>query len=220
MMDQLAIMNFLSDLQKNNNREWFINHKPTYQKALLYFEAILSRIISLVGIFDKEIVGLNPKACIFRIYRDVRFSNDKSPYKTHFGAFIAPGGRKNSEGGYYIHIAPGESMVAGGAWRPEPDHLKKIRRAIDYYHEEFLQIVGDKTFVQWFDNLSNEDRLVRLPAGFSADSPVANYLKLKSFTVGHSFTDNAVLSPHFEEQMVEGCRTMYPFTKFLREALE
>ena len=109
-MEQLAIMNFLSDLQKNNNREWFINHKPTYQKALLDFEAILSRIISLVGIFDKEIVGLNPKACIFRIYRDVRFSNDKSPYKTHFGAFIAPGGRKNSEGGYYIHIAPGESM--------------------------------------------------------------------------------------------------------------
>ncbi|HUW06610.1 MAG TPA: DUF2461 domain-containing protein [Williamwhitmania sp.] len=219
-MEQVDIINFLSDLQKNNNREWFAEHKASYQKTLTGFENIMSRIISLVGMFDKEVVGLNPKACIFRIYRDVRFSNDKSPYKTHFGGFIAPGGRKSSGGGYYIHLGPGESMVAGGAWRPESEHLKKIRRAIDFYHEEFLQIVGDKDFSRWFDDLSNEDSLVRVPAGFSVDSPVAAYLKLKSFTVGRTFTNKEVFLPTFENQLVEGCRAMFGLNKFLREAIE
>ncbi len=219
-MARIDIINFLSDLQGNNNREWFAEHKASYQKALVEYEDMLGRIISLVGIFDKEVLGLNPKSSIFRIYRDVRFSNDKSPYKTHFGAFIAPGGRKSAGGGYYIHLAPGESMVAGGAWRPEPEHLKKIRRAIDFYHEEFLQIVGNSDFRLWFDNLSTEDTLMRVPAGFSADSPVADYLKLKSFTVGHGFTDKEVLAPNFEARLVDGCRAMFGLNKFLREAIE
>ena len=215
-----ATMIFLEGLKANNSREWFNDNKSSYLKALKDYEEMLERIISSVGIFDDEVVGLKAKETIFRIYRDVRFSNDKSPYKIHFGAFVAPGGRKSVSGGYYIHIEPQGSMLAGGAWRPEANNLKKIRKAIDLYQEEFLEIISEKEFKRWFDDLSTEDTLMRVPAGFDADSPVAKYLKLKSFTVGHGFSDKEIMSPDFEDKVVAGCRAMYRFNKFLYEAVE
>jgi len=215
-----ATMIFLEGLTANNSREWFNSNKNSYLQALNGFESILERIIPAVSLFDNDVVGLNPKDTIFRIYRDVRFSHDKSPYKTHFGAFIAPGGRKSPGGGYYLHIEPGGSMLAGGAWRPEAVDLKKIRRAIDLYQEEFLEIISEKAFKFWFDEVSADDTLLRVPSGFNSDSPVANYLKMKSFTVGHGFSNSEVLAFDFEAKVVEGCRAMLRFNTFLREAIE
>ncbi|SDC36311.1 DUF2461 domain-containing protein [Williamwhitmania taraxaci] len=215
-----TVMIFLEGLKANNSRDWFNENKDNYLQALKSYDNILEQLISSVGLFDDEVVGLKPKDAIFRIYRDVRFSHDKSPYKTHFGAYLARGGRKSPSAGYYVHLEADGSVLAGGIWRPESENLKKIRRAIDLYHEEFLQIVSEKIFTKWFGKLSSDDALVRVPAGFSNDSPVANYLRMKSFTVGHTFTNRDVLEPNFEERVVEACRAMYRFNTFLREAID
>jgi len=215
-----TIMIFLEGLKANNSRDWFNENKDNYLHALKNFENGLEQLISAIGFFDDEVVGLKPKDAIFRIYRDVRFSHDKSPYKTHFGAFLARGGRKSPSAGYYVHLESEGSVLAGGIWRPESDNLKKIRRAIDLYQEEFLQIVSENLFKQWFGTLSSDDALVRVPSGFSSDSPVANYLRMKSFTVGHTFSNREVLEPNFEERVVEACQAMCRFNTFLREAIE
>lgn len=214
-----TIMIFLEGLTANNTRDWFNENKASYLKALTGYEELVERLISGIGIFDDDVVGLKPKDAIFRIYRDVRFSHDKSPYKNHFGAFVAKGGRKG-DAGYYIHIAPNASMLAGGVWRPEAVNLKKIRKAIDLYHEEFLEIINEKEFKKWFGQVDTDDSLTRVPSGYSLDSPVANYLKMKSFTVGHHFTNSEVSASDFESKVVEGCRAMFRFNQFLREAVE
>jgi len=213
-------MIFLEGLKANNSRDWFNENKDNYLLALKSYENVLERLISAVGFIDDDVLGLKSREAIFRIYRDVRFSQDKSPYKTHFGAFLARGGRKSPSAGYYIHLEAEGSVLAGGIWRPESENLKKIRRAIDLYQEEFLQIVSEKTFTQWFGKLSIDDALVRVPAGFSNDSPVANYLRKKSFTVGHPFSNREVLEPNFEQRVVEACQAMYRFNTFLREAID
>ena len=214
-----TIMIFLEGLTANNTRDWFNENKASYLKALTGYEELVERLISGIGIFDDDVVGLKPKDAIFRIYRDVRFSQDKSPYKNHFGAFVAKGGRKG-DAGYYIHIAPNASMLAGGVWRPEAVNLKKIRKAIDLYHEEFLEIINEKEFKKWFGQVDTNDSLTRVPSGYSLDSPVANYLKMKSFTVGHHFTNSEVSASDFESKVVEGSRAMFRFNQFLREAVE
>jgi len=214
-----AIMIFLEGLQANNTREWFNENKTSYLHALKCYEEVVEKIISSVEIFDDEVVGLKAKDTIFRIYRDVRFSHDKSPYKNHFGAFVAPGGRKG-DAGYYIHLEPGASMLAGGSWHPDAENLKKIRKAVDLFQEEFLEIVSEKAFKEWFGSVSTDDTLTQVPAGFNANSPVANYLKMKSFTVGHGFSNKEVLAPDFEAKLGAGCKAMFRFNKFLREAIE
>ncbi len=214
-----AIMIFLNDLTANNTRVWFNENKSSYLVELSNYEELVERLISGISTFDDEVVGLMPKECVFRIYRDVRFSHDKQPYKNHFGAFVAPGGRKG-DAGYYIHIEPGASMIAGGVWRPDVVNIKKIRKAIDLYHEEFLEIVNEKEFKRWFGQVSAENTLTRVPSNFRSDSPVAHYLKMKSFTVGHIFSNKEVSALDFESNVVAGCAAMFRFNKFLREAIE
>ena len=125
-----TIINFLKDLEQNNNREWFQANKVHYDTAKAEFETFINSLIPAIAKFDDSVKLITAKECIFRIFRDVRFAKDKSPYKTNFGAFIAKGGRKNHGPGYYFHLQPGECFLSGGVWMPSPDIMKKIRQEI------------------------------------------------------------------------------------------
>lgn len=214
-----VLLDFLSELKENNNREWFQEHKTEYQNVLGHFQGLTEQLIRQLRLVDKDLPDMNPKDVIFRIYRDVRFSPDKSPYKTHFGAIIAEGGRKLQYGGYYLHIEPGASIAAGGVYRPPSDILKKIRRDIHENYEEFEEIINNKEFISTFGRLEGE-KLVRPPKGFPADSPAMEWLKLKSYTVFHSLTDDEVCAPDFISRVVSVFSRMTPLIHFLNYAIK
>ena len=182
-----STLQFLKTLEKNNNRDWF-NNKEIYLQAKEDVELFIESLIHEVAEFDEEILKLDPKKAVFRIYRDIRFSKNKTPYKKHFGASLGmKKGQKTS--GYYLHIEPRKSFLAGGIYSPDPSDLKKIRHEISASGEEFLAILENENFRNNFRGLSVEQKLQRVPAGFEKDHPMAEYLKLKSFTVSHPISD-------------------------------
>ncbi len=154
----------------------------------------------------------------FEIYRDVRFSKDKSPYKTNLGAFIAPGGKKAMLPGYYFHVQPGMFFAAAGKHMPDPSELLKIRTAISSNTKEFLKIVEGKTFKSRFGDLDG-DRLIKPPKGFAADHPAIDYLKLKSFTVTREFPAKDAVSKDYPKMLADSFKAAYPMVVFLRQAL-
>src|SRR5919202_883989 len=139
-------LRFLSGLKKNNNREWFEKHRPAYEAARIDFQNFVQLVINDLGRSDTGVAGLQARDCLFRINRDVRFSKDKSPYKTNFGASIKREGKKSVYAGYYFHLAPGESFAGGGLWMPDAAAVKKVRQEIDYNTEEFYAILHNKKF--------------------------------------------------------------------------
>jgi uncharacterized protein (TIGR02453 family) len=211
-------VDFLKNLEKNNNRDWFNANKAKFLAANDNIIAIAGEMISRVRKFDGEVAGLDPKGCIFRIYRDVRFSKDKSPYKTNLGAFIAPGGKKAMLPGYYFHVQPKMFFAAAGKHMPDSSELLKIRNAIAKNTKEFLKIVKAKKFVERFGELDG-DRLTRPPKGFDAEHPAIEYLKLKSFTVSELFSERDALAADCPKKLAESFKAAYPLVSFLREAL-
>lgn len=211
---------FLKNLDKNNNRDWLQANKKEFETAKANFAGFVGELIAGISGFDPEVSGLAPDACIFRIYRDIRFSKDKSPYKTHFGAYISPGGRKINSPGYYIHIQPGgQSFLAAGKHMPEPKELLLIRQAVAGKTKEFLKIVEGKKFRALFGELHGE-KLKTAPKGFPGDHPAMEYLKFKSFTVATpQEKDKAVLSADFPAGVVKTFRETKPLIDFLRKAL-
>jgi len=211
---------FLKDLEDNNNRDWLQAHKKEFEKAKANFAEFVGELIVGISGFDPEVSGLAPDACIFRIYRDIRFSKDKSPYKTHFGAYISPGGRKTNAPGYYIHIQPGgQSFLAAGKHMPEPKELLSIRQAVAGKTDEFLKIVENKKFRERFGDMHG-DNLKTAPKGFSSDHPALEYLKLKGFTVATPpEKDTAVTSADFPASVVKTFKETKPLIDFLRRAL-
>ena len=187
-----TIFNFLEQLSENNNREWFHGHKPEFLKAKESLEIITEILIKEIGKFDKEIGALQAKNCIFRIYRDVRFSKDKSPYKTNFGAFLVPGGKKSGKAGYYLHLDPDGSFLAGGVYMPASDHLKKLRKHIFEHTDELKQIISKPAFKKDFGSISG-DKLNLTPRGFPADFPDLDLLKFKSYIVVKNYNKYAVI---------------------------
>ena len=211
-------IDFLKKLEQNNNREWFNANKPAFVKANDNVIAVTGELLNRISKFDAEVSGIDPKSCVFRIYRDVRFSEDKSPYKTNLGAFIAPGGKKAMLPGYYFHIQPGTFFAAAGKHLPDPSELLKIRNAIVADMKEFLKIVGNKKFRDRFGDLDGE-RLSRPPKGFPADHAAIEYLKLKSFTVSEGFTARDATSSDYPKKLAESFKSAYPLVVFLRHAL-
>jgi uncharacterized protein (TIGR02453 family) len=179
------ILQFLQDLKLNNNREWFQINKERYQKAKHGFEIFIDQIIPEIRKFDNSIGLITAGDCLFRIYRDVRFSGDKSPYKLNIGAYIARGGKNSPFAGYYVHIEPGQSMLAGGIYMPQPEMLKRLREEVYYNTAEFKQIIHHKNFVKYFDKLIDEGKLVNPPKDFPKDFPDIDLLKHKNYTVVH-----------------------------------
>ncbi|MCD4735822.1 MAG: DUF2461 domain-containing protein [Bacteroidales bacterium] len=155
---------FLSELKKNNNRDWFTEKKNQYLSAKAEFESFIGDILLVSAQFDKSLAGIDVSKCVFRIYRDIRFSKDKTPYKTHFGAFMSRDGRKGKYAGYYIHLDPGGSFIAGGVYKPDKDVLKSVRSEIYYNLSEFESILNEKRFKDIYAGLDGE-KLVRPPKG-------------------------------------------------------
>ena len=209
-----STLQFLNTLEKNNNREWFNENKNLYLEAKEDVESFVESLIQEIAPFDEEILKIDLKKAVFRIYRDVRFSKNKIPYKTHFGASLGMGkGTKIS--GYYLHIEPGKSFLAGGVYNPEPAVLKQIRNEIRASGDDLLKIIEHKDFRNNFRGLSIEHKLQRVPAGFEKDHPMAEYLKLKSFTVSHPISDEALLDSQAAKNFAKILKSIKPLNDFL-----
>lgn len=212
-------INFLKKLKKNNNTEWMHSHKDEYLAAKKEFEFLVQEIIAHIGEWDSRLPFMEPKNCTFRINRDIRFSDDKSPYKDNFGAFFAYGGKKSGLPGYYFHVSPKECFVAGGLWMPEADKLLKVRRHIADSGEALEVVLKDKNFKKTFKSLSDESALKRPPKGFSPDDPNIEFIKLKSFVVVKNLSVEEILKPGLGKLVDKHFKQMKPLNDFLYNAL-
>lgn len=212
---------FLKTLKKNNNKDWFNNHKDQYLEAKEEFETVVNELIKSIIKFDKKISNdLQAKDCVFRIYKDVRFSKDKSPYKTNMGASINPGGKKSMIPGYYFHLEPGNSFLAGGIYMPEPQHLAAVRQEIDYNGAKLEKILKSKTYTNYFQGLDESDKLKTVPKGYDKNNKYIELLKFKNFIAFHKINDSRLNSKTINKYVTEGFKSMLPLLEFLREAVE
>jgi uncharacterized protein (TIGR02453 family) len=194
--DFLPILNFLGELSQHNEKTWFEAHRPAYESVRQDFEGFIDGLIDALRSSD-ALQGLSAKECISRIYRDIRFTRDKSPYHTNFSAIIAPGGRKSTRQGYYISIQPGGySLVAGGLYMPSPEQLNLFRQAINRNAARFKAITGSTIFVDMFGKIDG-DRLKSAPKGYERSHPEIELLQLKQVTALHYFQDKQVLEADF-----------------------
>lgn len=211
-------LDFLSKLKNNNNREWFQKNRTAFDQAQEAFAIFVDTLIRDLGRVD-NLAGVSAKDCIFRIYRDIRFSKDKSPYKTNMGAEIVGGGRKSGRLGYYLHIAPhDQSMVAGGMYMPSGEQLNKFRQAIARDAKRFKKIVNDKQFIKYFGTLEG-DKLRTAPQGFVRDHPEIELLKLKQVVVYHRLSDEQVVAPNAATRAVTVFKAMKPFLDYLNSII-
>ncbi|RLD38672.1 MAG: DUF2461 domain-containing protein [Bacteroidetes bacterium] len=212
------VLPFLYRLKENNNRDWFHENKKLFEVAKEEVEDFVNHLIPQINTFDPAIGNLEAKKTMFRIYRDVRFSKDKTPYKTFFGAYMAPGGRKSIYAGYYLHIEPGGSFLAGGSHRPQGENLKKIRSEIYYNAAELKAIINSSDFKRDFGKIEGE-KLKRPPVGFPKDFPDIELLKFKDFTLFHRFEDTRLATSDFNNFCLEVFQKMKPFNDFMNRAL-
>lgn len=218
-----ATLSFLKSLKKNNNKVWFDENRDKYLLAKENFEDFITRLLSKMDSFDDDLKELKPKDCIFRIYRDVRFSKDKTPYKLSRSAFFARGGKKSIYAGYYIQIQPGgNSHAGGGLWHPQASDLQKVRQEIDYCLPEFKSILANRSFKTHYGDLEKDENemLVNVPKGYDKDNPAAEFLKLKNFIASRSFSDEEVLSPQLINEVVRSFKALKPLIQFINRALE
>jgi uncharacterized protein (TIGR02453 family) len=213
-----STFDFLNKLKKNNNKEWFDKNREQYERAKAEMTALVEHVLKNAPKFDRALVHLEAKKCLFRINRDIRFVKDKTPYKINLSADVSPGGKGSPSAGYYIHIQPGNCFLAGGVWMPEAPVLSAIRQEIDYNAKEFSKILSNKDFKKYFGALSDEDKLKTVPKGYAKDHPQIELLKNKSFLVVHDIKDKDVLSKSFPTHLLNVFKAMYPLHAFLRRA--
>lgn len=216
-MDFKLLLHFLTQLSKNNNKDWFDAHKKEYESLRKDWILFVGDAIKAVSSFDGAVADLDPKKCIFRINRDIRFSNDKSPYKNNFGMVLNPGGKGEDFCGYYLHVQPGGCFIAGGAHQPSAPFLASIRQEIDYNLPAFKKIIDAAAFKKEFDALSGE-KLVRPPKGYDAENPAIEYLKQKEFVAMRKVSDKEICSPDFMKTFVASSKAMKPLIDFLNTA--
>jgi uncharacterized protein (TIGR02453 family) len=205
-----TLFEFLRDLKTNNNREWFQLNKDRYNQARQAFESFVNDLIPMIRTVDPLVDMVTAKDCVFRIYRDVRFSGDKSPYKTNMGAYIARGGKSSVMAGYYVHFEPGESFLAGGLYMPPAETLKKIREEIYYQAEDFKKIIWSKEFTDCFGQLDDPDKMKNPPKGF----PDINLLKFRSYAAMHRVPDHIAMSENYLKYALNVFRTLYPLNAY------
>lgn len=214
-------LQFLKKLKSNNNRDWFEAHKNDFNEAKLEFEEFVQKLIGMISKFDKSVSpDLKAKDCVFRIYKDVRFSKDKTPYKTNFGASINPGGKKSLQAGYYFHVQPGNIFIAGGNYMPPPDMLQAIRQEIDYNGDKLEKILKAKSYTAYFDGLDQEDKLKTVPKGYDKQHKHLELLKLKSFIAFTNVDEKKLNSKDILTYLGNGYKAMLPLNQFLREAID
>jgi len=209
-------IDFLKSLSKNNDRDWFNANKNKYIEAHDNLVAFADALLLEMNKHD-NIETPSGKKALFRIYRDVRFANDKTPYNTHWsGAFKRA--TKKLRGGYYFHIKPGDSFLAGGFWAPEPNDLKRIREDIDLNYKDWKKLLANKTLVNTFGKLQGE-QVSSAPRGYSKDHPAIDLLRFKQFILKYDFTDKEVLQPDFLYKVNDGFKKMRPFFNYMSEVL-
>lgn len=214
-----ATLDFLKKLSKNNNKPWFDAHRDKYDEARLDFNAFVEQLLKGLCELDGAFANQQAKDCVYRIFRDVRFSNDKTPYKSHFGAFFARGGRKWDGAGYYIHLEPGKIFAGGGLWMPQAPLLKQVRQEIDYDYDTFKGIIENKAFKKYFPKITGE-ALQKAPMGYMPDNPAIELLKQKSFIVSYGLKDEALTMKGAVKDVLNVFSTMKPFVDFLNRPQE
>jgi len=218
-VDLKPVLDFLSDLKKHNNKAWFEENRAAYETARTHYENFVDQLIGEYG-KTEDLGGLTAKDCVMRIYRDTRFSKDKSPYKTNMGATIAPGGKKSTSLGYHLHMQPhDETLIAGGLYMPTPDQLARFRVAIDQDAAPFKVIVEDKVFKKYFGMVEGE-KVKTVPQGYTREHPEIELLRFKQVVVVHRFSDEMVLSPRFSTQVIKTFTAMKPFLDYLNAILK
>lgn len=218
-MLQAATLDFLKQLGKNNDKAWFDKNRKAYEAAKDDFEEFIGGLLQKLTKLEERFSEQQAKDTIFRIFRDVRFSKDKTPYKAHFSAYLSRAGRKSPDAGYYLHIEPGKSFLAGGIWQPEGPLLKGIRQEIDYNFKEFTGILNNKDFKKQFKNLEGEE-LKKVPPGYAADNPAADYLKKKSFMASQPLADKDLTAKNFGDNLVKTATVLKPLVDFMNRPLD
>lgn len=212
-----GLIQFLKSLKTNNTREWFSAHKDQYQQAKTSFDEFVAELIPLFATFE-NMDGVEVKHCVFRIYRDVRFSKDKAPYKPWFSAAFSEGGKNSPYMDYYLHIESGQSFLGGGMYAPEPEHLAKFRQEIDYNGEQLVSIIKAPEFASNFGQFQG-DALKKMPKGYTDDHPHAELLKQKQFFFMKSYSDQQVLGSNFKELIIQDAKRLKPLLDFLNASI-
>ena len=220
-----TVLQFLRDLAQHNDRAWFNEHKERYLAVQQRWNEFCESLIGEIGAFDPDIARLTLRDCTYRIYRDTRFSPDKSPYKTHFGVFLAPGGKKSMHAGYYFHVGTGESneypqghMLAAGNYCYEPKAIQILREDISDGWESFqneVLAVADPRFV-----VDQEGALKRVPKGYAPDAPYADWMRLKSYCLVMNVDDDFITQPDLAKRVADLFRTTKPFNDYINRAVE
>ncbi|MDR0207126.1 MAG: DUF2461 domain-containing protein [Bacteroidales bacterium] len=207
---------FLFELKKNNNREWFQEHKQGYLRIRRNFEEFSATLLENLQSFDEALQNLEVKQCFFRIYRDIRFSPNKEPYKTHFGVYFAKNGGKNSHfAGYYFHLDPEKSFFGGGIYMPLPEYLKAIRKEIFYQIDEFKAIIDAPDYRKYYDGIEDIEKLKKPPAGFPKNFPDIELLKHKHFFSSHYFNLHEELNVDLIKYVTNGLKAVKPLVDFV-----
>jgi uncharacterized protein (TIGR02453 family) len=217
--DIKGIFDFIKLLEANNNREWFTENKELYLATKASFDKLVMHIGKEIEKFDPDFKYGSAKDYTFRIYRDVRFSKNKQPYKNHFGAYFSVGGRKSPLAGYYLHLQSGASFFGGGVYRPEKDKLKAIRQEIYYTFKDLNTILTDKTFSSFYSGLM-DDKLKNGPKDFPKDSSAIDLLKYKSFAVAHNMSDDDIMKSDSIDKILHGFTVLKPLNDYLNNAIK
>ena len=215
-------LQFLDDLKKNNNREWFQDNKKRYEVFKKDYHQLVSDFLDAMKPLDPSLELLEVKNCTFRINRDIRFSKDKSPYKAHLGVWMSSGAKGANRSGYYVHIEKGASFIAGGFYSPESEDLKKVRKEIAFFHDDLEAILTDKNFKKEFGSLDiNENNSLKsMPRGYEKDHPAIEFLKLKSFTATQKYDISEVTKKDFVAKMSQKLIALKPLNEFINRALD
>lgn len=213
------MLGFLNELKENNNRPWFAERKAEYADIRRQCLEEIDTLIAMIAAFDPHLDGVRAEQCVYRIYRDVRFSADKSPFKTHFGAVLGHGGKKCMEAAYYLHIAPDGCFLCSGVWYPEMPVLRFLRRNIYDNLDEFLEIIDNPAFKEQFPELTGES-LKTLPRGIPKDCPRPEIFKMKEFIVQKNYKNSVFDSQNWQEKVIKDIQLAKPFNDFLNYAFE
>ncbi|WP_321437323.1 DUF2461 domain-containing protein [uncultured Bacteroides sp.] len=214
-----VIFEFLKELSANNNREWFNEHKSDYLKVQNEFENLLTAIIERISLFDDDIKGIQAKDCTYRIYRDTRFSPDKTPYKIHFGGYINAKGKKSEHCGYYVHLQPRNCLLAGGSYCPSPNILKALRQSVYDNIDEYISIVEDLAFKKYFPVIG-ESFLKTAPKGFPKDFKYIDYLKCKDYSCAYQIPDEFFLDEHMLDNVSDVFKQLKRFCDFTNYTID
>lgn len=212
---------FLNDLKSNNSKSWFDLNRKRYDKVKADYISLAGNILGQMKKVDPSLEMVETKECVFRINRDIRFSADKSPYKTNLGIALHPGGKKFNLAAYYLHIEPGHSFIGGGLWMPEAPLLSKVRKEIHYFYNDLIEILNNPLYKNTYGPLDIEEgqKLSRPPKGYEAEDPAIEFLKLKSFTASTPLADEMLTSDKLIPHIIDRFTILKPFIGFINRGL-